>query len=124
MLAIFRFSIDNRPYSFARDARVQRKHGTYYETFEFHDYVILQVRDVLRRPLYVNIRITSVWSTVEAVEGTFFVEVMHSLLPHRCFSCVSHQVTNKALIEKLVRNLDRFHVRHVAIHLARQMHQS
>ena len=77
MQAIFRFSIDNRPYSFARDARVQRKNGAYHEPFEFHDYVILQVRDVLRRPLYVNIRITSVWSTVEAVDGMFFVKAMH-----------------------------------------------
>jgi len=77
MLAIFLKAIDNRLYSFERAAWVECKNGAYPETFEFHDHVTLRFRDVLRRPLYVNIRITPVWSTVEAVEGMFFVKAMH-----------------------------------------------
>jgi len=124
MLAIVRDASDSRPYSFARDARVPCKHGAYHETFEVHSRMVLQVRDVLHRSVYVNMTVTPVSSTVEAVEGMFFVEGVNPLIfLSRCL-CSKHEVTNKGHVEELVRNLDRFHVLHVAIHLLRQMHQS
>jgi len=35
-----------------------------------------------------------------------------------------HQVSKRRLVEELARNLDRFHLRHLFVHLPRQMHQS
>ena len=69
MLAIVLDSIDNRPFSFARLARVECKHGAYHETFDVHCQMILQVRDALHRPVCVDIPVTLVSSTVDAVKG-------------------------------------------------------
>jgi len=80
MLTIVRDAVDDRAYSFAREARILRKDGAYHETFEFHDHVILQVRAVLHRRVFVNSRVTPVWSTAEAVFGVVFVEGVHSLI--------------------------------------------
>jgi hypothetical protein len=89
MLAIVRDASDNRPYSFARDARVTCKHGAYHETFEVHSQMVLQVRDVLHRSVYVNMTITPVSSTVEAVKGMFFVEGVNPLISFRVSSVAS-----------------------------------
>jgi hypothetical protein len=86
--------------------------------------MVPQVREVLHRPLYVNSRVTLVSITFEAEIREVFVEGMHYLSFPPRFPCTKHQLTNRGLVEKLVRNLDRFHVRHFAIHLPRQMHQS
>jgi len=77
MFAIVRDAIDNRPFSFARDARVERKHGAYHETFEVHCQTVLQIRELLHGPIVVNIPVTLVPSTLEPVKGMFFVEGMH-----------------------------------------------
>jgi hypothetical protein len=125
MLTIVRDAVDDRAYSFAREARILRKDGAYHETFEFHDHVILQVRAVLHRRVFVNSRVTPVWSTAEAVFGVVFVEGEHSLIFPPRFPCAKHQVTMKALVEKfLLRNLDCFDLRHVAIHRLHQKHYS
>jgi hypothetical protein len=86
--------------------------------------MVLQIREVLHSPIVVNIPVTLVSSTLEAEFREVFVEDVHPLIFPPCFLCTKHQLTNKGLIEKLVRNLDHFHVRHVAIHLPHQMHQS
>jgi hypothetical protein len=100
MLAIVRDAIDNRLYSVARQARAQRKYGAYHETFEVHSQMLLQVRDVLHRPIVVNIHVTLVSSTIEAVKGIFFVEGVNSLIFPPRFRCAKHQVPTKILIEK------------------------
>jgi len=76
MPAIVRDAVDHRPFPIARDARVECKHGAYHETFEVRCQMVLQVREVLHRPIAVNIPVTLVPSTVEAVKGMFFVEAM------------------------------------------------
>jgi len=124
MPAIIRDAVDNRPYPPARDARVQCKYGAYHATFEVRCQMVLQIRDVLHRPAVVNTPVILVSSTLEAVKGMFFVENMQPLIFHPRFLCAKHQVTNKRLVEKLVWNLDRFHVLHVFVHLPRQIHQS
>ena len=77
MLAIVRDTVDNRPYSFARQARVNCKHGAYHETFEVHPQMLLQVREVLHRPVCVSIPVTPVSSTLEAEFREVFVEDVH-----------------------------------------------
>jgi hypothetical protein len=86
--------------------------------------MVLQIRGVLHGPIWINIPVSLVSSSIEAVKGMFFVEDLHQLIFLPRFLCTKHQVTSKGLIEELIRNLDRFHVRHVAMHLPRQMHQS
>jgi len=86
--------------------------------------MVLQIRGVLHGPIWINIPVSLVSSTIEAVKGMFFVESMRPLIFLPRFLCAKHQVTNKGHVEKLVWNLDRFDVRHVAMHLPRQMHQS
>ena len=71
ILSIVLDATDNRPFSFARDARVECKHGVYHEKFEVHDRLVLQIREVLNRPIVVNIRVTPVSGTLEAVKGMF-----------------------------------------------------
>jgi len=39
--------------------------------------MVLQVRDLLHRPIAVNILVTLASSTIEAVKGMLFVESMH-----------------------------------------------
>jgi len=73
-LAMLRDAIDNRPYPLARDARVQRRHGAYHESFEIHYRMVPQVREVLHRPIVLNTPVTLDSNTLEAVKGMFFVE--------------------------------------------------
>jgi len=86
--------------------------------------MVLQTGDVLFRSVCLNIPITPVSITLEAEFREVFVKSVNPLIFPPRFRCTKHQVTNKRLVEKLVRNLDRFHVRHVFVHLPRQMHQS
>jgi len=86
--------------------------------------MVFQVRNVLHRSVYVNIRVTLASSTLEAEFREHFVKTANQLIFPLRFPCTKHQVTNMCLVEELVRNLDRFHVRHVAIRLHHQMHQS
>jgi len=75
--------------------------------------MVLQIREVLHRPVYVNIRVTSVPSTLEAEFREVFVEGVNPLISPRCFPCTKHQVKNKVPVEKLVRNLELFTIRAV-----------
>jgi len=77
MLAIVRDAVGNRPYAFARDGPVRRTHGAYHETFEAHRQLVLQVREVLHRPVCVNISVTAVSIILEALKGMFFMEGIH-----------------------------------------------
>ena len=73
MLAIVRDAVDNRPFPIAGDARVESKYGAYHETFEVHDQMVLQIRDVLFHSVCVNISVTLVSSTLEAEFCEVFV---------------------------------------------------
>jgi len=77
MLAISRDAIDHRPYPLARDARVKCKRGAYYETFEVHCQMVLQIREVLHRSVCVNTPATLVSITLEAEFREVFVEAIH-----------------------------------------------
>jgi len=85
MPTIDRDATDDGPYPFARRARVQRKDGAYHGAFEFHDHAILQVREVLHRPVFVNTRVSLVSSTLQAAFGVIFVESVHMLISPRRF---------------------------------------
>ena len=124
MLAIVRNAIDDGPYPFAREARVESKHGTYRETFEVHVQMVFQIREALFRPVFMHIIVTPVSSTVGAEFGVIFVEALHSLISPRHFTCAQYQVANEGLVEKFLQNLGCFHMRHVAIRLPHQMHES
>jgi|YelNatPaOPRAMG01_1025707.scaffolds.fasta_scaffold85483_2 hypothetical protein len=122
MLAIVHDAMDNRTYPLARDARVERKYGAFHETFAVHFHVVLQIREVLHRPVGVNISFIPVSSTIGALKGKFFVEGVHSLAFRRHFPCARHQVANKGPDEKFFRNLDCCDIRNVMVHLLHQMH--
>jgi len=124
MLAIVRDAIDNGPYPLARETPVQRKDGAYQKAFEVKGHMVPQVREVLHRPMAVNIPVTAVSSTLAAAFREVFLEDMHSLISPRRFPCANHQLANNGLVEKFHPNLDRFDVRHVFVHLPHQMHYS
>lgn len=77
MLATVGDAIDDGPYTFAGDARVQRRGGAYHEAFEVHNHVFLQVGEVLHGPRAVNIPVFLVSIIVEPEFGVGFVEGMH-----------------------------------------------
>jgi len=124
MMAIFWDAIDNGPYRPARQASLECKDGAYHETIELHGHMVLQVRDVLHRPVGLNIRVTPVSSTVKAGFGVILVECMCSLISPQRIPCASHRVTIKSLVGMFVWNLDFYDARRVAIHLPGHMHQS
>jgi hypothetical protein len=61
--------------------------------------MVLQVRQVLDGPVFVNIRVTCIPSTIEAVKEMFFVQDVHAFIFPPCFRCTNRQVTNKGLVE-------------------------
>jgi len=124
MLTIVRDDFDDAPYPITRQARIKCKRGAYHETFEVHRHMVLQVREVLLRPVFVNTRVNAVSSTIGVVFCVIFLEYMHSIISPRRFPSSNHQVTNKGLVEKFFRNLDRFGVRNVIVYLPQHMIQS
>jgi len=64
MQAIVHDAIDNRLFSFARDAWVERKYGAFHETLQVHGHMVLQIREVLDCIVSVHIRVIPVSSTV------------------------------------------------------------
>jgi len=74
MPAIVRDAVDSRPYSFARDARLECKHGANRETFEVHRQMVLQACEVLHCPVCVHTTVASVPSTVQPEFRVIFVE--------------------------------------------------
>jgi len=113
--------IDEGPYPSTRQVRVECKHGAYHGAFDAHGQVVLQVREGLFRIVGVNIRLSLVPSTAEAIFGVILVENVHSLVSPRRSPCSKHQVADIYHMEKFLRNLDYFHVRQVVVHLVHQM---
>jgi|YelNatPaOPRAMG01_1025707.scaffolds.fasta_scaffold149930_1 hypothetical protein len=73
MLAIVHDAIDVAPDPFANETRAECNEVAYHEAFEVHGHMVLQVHDALDCPASVNIRITPVSSTGEAVFGVIFL---------------------------------------------------
>ena len=59
------------------------KNRAYHETSEVHVQMVLQVPEVLHRPVAANLPVLAVPSTVEALFAAVFMEGMHSLISHR-----------------------------------------
>jgi len=74
MLAIVLETIDDSRNISAKQAQVQRKNGAYQQKMDIYSHMDPHVREVPHRPVFVNICVTPMSATVEAVFGIIFEE--------------------------------------------------
>jgi len=86
--------------------------------------MVVQVREILFCPVFVNTRVTPVTSTFETLVGVFFMEDAHALIFPRRPPVPSIKWRMRVLLKKLFRNLDCFDVGNVIVYLLHHMLQS
>jgi hypothetical protein len=86
--------------------------------------MVPHIREAPLCPVCVNVCVTPVSSTAEAVFGVIFKEGMHSLIYPRCFPIKNNQVVDESHLENFFRKYHFCDVRYVPMQLALQKPQS
>jgi len=118
MLALFLVRIDDCRNPFRKQARVQRKDGPYYKTSEVYDLLVPHIREAPHGPVFVNISVTPVSSTIDAVFDVIIEKGMHSVISPRCFPSQTIRWLMKVFLKNSSEKHHFSHVRYVKMQLA------